>query len=68
MALQWTLLPIIVETDCLEMVQLIHSDEKAMSDLAFLIREVKLLLKGNREIVIKKSKSWSKQRLSCISK
>lgn len=54
MALKWTLLPIIVETDCLEMVQLIHSDEKAMSDLAFLIREVKLLLKGNREIVIKK--------------
>jgi hypothetical protein len=44
MALQWTLLPIIVETDFLELVQLIRSEGKIMSELAFLIREVRDLM------------------------
>lgn len=44
MALQWTLLPIIVETDFLELVQLIRSEGKIMSELVFLIREVRDLM------------------------
>lgn len=54
LALQWTFLPIIVETDCLELVKLVGEQGKVMSDLAFLIREIKDLVKGNREIVINK--------------
>lgn len=52
MTLQWTLLPIIVETDCLEMVQMIHAKEAVLSELAFLVREIKCLLTGSREIVV----------------
>ncbi len=54
LALQWTLWPLIVETYCLVAIHMIKSQEKDKSDLAFLVREVKDLLAGNREIRIVK--------------
>lgn len=54
MALQWTLLPICIETDSLEAVNLNQSANNVRSELAHLIREIGELISGNREITIKK--------------
>lgn len=54
MALQWTLLPIIVVTDCVEILSMIHPKKDVRSELAFTVREVVNLLSGSREIVINK--------------
>lgn len=54
MALQWTLLPIVVELDCLQALRFIQSKEVVLSELAFLVREVKLLMAGNRDIMFMK--------------
>lgn len=50
LALQWTLLPIVVETDSLMAKQLVQSDSMVRSDMAFLVREVRDLLMGSREV------------------
>lgn len=50
MALQWTFLPFIVETDCLEVFNLIQSKEKVLSELAFVVKEVQVLMIGNRRL------------------
>lgn len=55
MAIQWTFLPLIVETDCLVAKQLIQANEKGYSELAFLVQEIQNLCKGSREVVIKKA-------------
>lgn len=54
MALQWTLLPIVLETDCLEAMQMILAKEEGRSEFEFIIREIKCLLIRNREIVLTK--------------
>lgn len=54
LSLQWTLLPLIVETDCLVAIHMLQADGEDKSDLAFLVREVKYLLAGIREIKIVK--------------
>nr|AAU89228.1 hypothetical protein [Oryza sativa Japonica Group]ABF96525.1 hypothetical protein LOC_Os03g29330 [Oryza sativa Japonica Group] len=54
-AIQWTLLPIVVETDCLTILHLLDSKEKDRSMFASIIQEAKALVAGgNREIVIRK--------------
>lgn len=54
MALQWTLLPIIVETDCLTAVNMIQDARKEMSALAHVVKDIGILMFGDREIVLKK--------------
>jgi ribonuclease HI len=54
LVIQWTLLLIVVETDCLVASQLIQSKEKDLSTLAHIVQEVKRLLAGEREIIIQK--------------
>lgn len=54
LALHWSLRPIIVESDCLEAIQLLKSTEKAMSDQAFLVKEIKDLIHVSREIKLVK--------------
>lgn len=54
MALQWTLLPFIVETDSLELLKLVGAGSSDRSELAFLVKEVRDPLSGNREIIIRK--------------
>uniref|UniRef100_A0A0E0GP00 RNase H type-1 domain-containing protein n=1 Tax=Oryza nivara TaxID=4536 RepID=A0A0E0GP00_ORYNI len=53
-AIQWTLLPIVVETDCLTILHLLDSKEKDRS-MKRIIQEAKALVAGgDREIVIRK--------------
>lgn len=54
LALQWTLLPIEVENDCLTAVQLVQSKDHDRSALAYIVREIKRLILDEREIIIKK--------------
>lgn len=54
MALQWTFLPVIVETDCLEVVQLIQTKGIVLSEIMFLVKEVRDLCHGSREVALKK--------------
>ncbi len=54
LAIQWTLLPLIVETDCLEASQLIQSKAGDLSAHAYVIREIKYLLSDQRAFVVKK--------------
>ena len=54
LALQWTLLPICIETDCLEVMNLVQSASSVRSELAHLIRDIGVLISGNREVQIKK--------------
>lgn len=54
MALQWTLLPIIIETDCQEMLNLLQSKELVRSELMFLVKEVHDLMMGNRVVSLAK--------------
>uniref|UniRef100_J3N766 Reverse transcriptase zinc-binding domain-containing protein n=1 Tax=Oryza brachyantha TaxID=4533 RepID=J3N766_ORYBR len=51
-ALQWTLLPLVVESDCSMVVSLMTSREFDRSQLAFVIQEAKCILDGDREIVL----------------
>ncbi len=54
-AIQWTSLPIVVETDCLTVLHLLDSKEKDRSMFASIIQEAKaLVVGGGREIVIRK--------------
>ncbi len=55
LAIQWTLKPIVVESDCLEAVRMLQYAEKDLSTLAYIIREINALMSRNREIVIQKS-------------
>lgn len=55
LALQWTFLPFVLEMDCLVAIQMIQSKEKDISELAYLIREVKELLGSNRKVKIYKA-------------
>ncbi len=50
MVIQWTLLPIIVETDCSEVVQLVQSKDRIRSELSLLIKEINDLRRGSREV------------------
>ncbi|BAF21805.2 Os07g0540500 [Oryza sativa Japonica Group] len=54
LALQWTLLPFIVETDCLVVKNLIESAVQGRSELTFIVRGIGELLSGNREVIIVK--------------
>uniref|UniRef100_A0A0E0B0B4 Uncharacterized protein n=1 Tax=Oryza glumipatula TaxID=40148 RepID=A0A0E0B0B4_9ORYZ len=54
MALQHTLLPLIVETDCLVAKNLIYSGKEVRSETAFIVTEIDELLSGNREVIIQK--------------
>lgn len=63
LGLQYTLLPIVLETDCLEAMLLIQSTEKVMSTEAFIVREIKDLVQGNREIKLNKAQR-SQNRIS----
>lgn len=54
LALQWTLLPIIIESDCAEAIQLILSEGKLRSAHTFLVREIQGMVKGAREMKLKK--------------
>ncbi|EEC78808.1 hypothetical protein OsI_19073 [Oryza sativa Indica Group] len=57
-AIQWTSLPIVVETDCLIVLHLLDSKEKDRSMFASIIQEAKaLVVGGGREIVIRKDDS-----------
>lgn len=53
LALQWTLLPIIVESDCLVAVDMIQS-KKEWSQLAYLVRDIGEMLSEGREVRIRK--------------
>ena len=54
-AIQWTSLPIVVETDCVIVLHLLDSKEKDRSMFASIIQEAKaLVVGGGREIVIRK--------------
>ncbi|XBI14594.1 hypothetical protein VPH35_057162 [Triticum aestivum] len=53
LALQWTTLPIIVETDCLEVVRTIQSTSRDRSVHAMMIEDTKILLHEGREFIIK---------------
>ncbi|EAZ07210.1 hypothetical protein OsI_29454 [Oryza sativa Indica Group] len=48
----WTLRSVILETDCLVALQMIQSKERATSELAYLVREIRDLLNGSREFVL----------------
>lgn len=63
LALQYTLLPLVLETDCLEALKLLKSKEKVMSPEVFIIREANSLLQGNREIKFSKGQR-SQNRVS----
>lgn len=54
MALQWTFLPIMLETDCLEAKNLLRSSNSERSEVAFIVSDIKELMSGNREVVVKK--------------
>jgi ribonuclease HI len=54
LALQWTLLPIILESDCLIAVNMIQSVKKEMSQLAYLVRDIRELMMGGRDIRVSK--------------
>lgn len=51
LALQWTLLPV---QDCLVALQMIQAKEVERSELAFAVREIKDLLAGSRECLLRK--------------
>lgn len=53
-ALQWTFRPIVLESDCLTAIQMINSKERCLSELAFVVREVRDLMNGDREILLRK--------------
>lgn len=54
MALQWTLLPVLVETDCHEAMNLIRSKQRVLSEMGFLVEEVQSLVTGRRDIKLTK--------------
>lgn len=54
LALQWTILPIIIETDCLVAFQLVQVKVQDRSALAHIISEIKWLMDDEREVVIQK--------------
>lgn len=54
LVLHWTLLPILVETDCMSVVQLLNDGERDRSELANIVHEAKRLLAGTRRILVSK--------------
>lgn len=54
MALQWTLLPMVIETDCQEALNLLRSKQRVLSEMGFLVGEVHSLMTGQREIKLTK--------------
>lgn len=54
MALQWTILPVIIETDCLSVTQMLQEGKMDRSGLAFVTRETKELLSGRWNFTIQK--------------
>lgn len=63
--IQWTLLPIVVETDCLVASQLIQSKEKDLSVQAHIVQEVKHLLARERKIIIQKIHAPRTMQVMC---
>lgn len=55
MALQWTLLPIIVEFDCSVAVNMIQAAMEEKSQFAHLTQDIGNLITGNREVLLRKS-------------
>jgi ribonuclease HI len=54
LALQWTLLPVAIETDYISVVHLLTDKEEDCSTLAFLVREARWLRSGERTASITK--------------
>uniref|UniRef100_A0A0E0QQ71 RNase H type-1 domain-containing protein n=1 Tax=Oryza rufipogon TaxID=4529 RepID=A0A0E0QQ71_ORYRU len=54
LALHWTMLPFEVETDWLTLTQMLQSREKDLSASAHLVREIRRLIDGDREISARK--------------
>lgn len=54
LALHWTILPFEVETDWLTLTQMLQSREKDLSASAHLVREIRRLIDGDREISARK--------------
>ncbi len=54
LVIQWTMLPIEVEMDCLTAAQLMQSKDPDRSSLAFIVRQIKGLIDGEREFIIRK--------------
>ena len=51
--IQWSDLPIVVQTDCVQAVKLITSSVENRSANLMLAQEIKEILKGDREILVK---------------
>ena len=62
-AFQWTMLPIVVETDCMSVIQMLNEKGRDRSELANLVQEAKFIMEGDREISIKKAQR-SQNRIS----
>ncbi len=62
LALHWTILPFEVETDWLTLTQMLQSREKYLSPSAHLVREIRRLIDGDREISVW---NWKIHRAHC---
>ena len=51
-ALQWTLLPLVVETDCVAVVTLMSAKEDDRSHMVFTVMEARRIMTGNREVKV----------------
>ncbi|EEC84419.1 hypothetical protein OsI_31010 [Oryza sativa Indica Group] len=54
LAFHWTMLPFEVETDWLTLTHMLQSREKDLSASAHLVREIRRLIDGDREISVRK--------------
>ncbi|KQK10136.1 hypothetical protein BRADI_2g52220v3 [Brachypodium distachyon] len=54
LALQHTTLLLIVHSDCDVLVQAVHSNKMERSSIGFLLREIVQLIRGDRELILKK--------------
>lgn len=54
LAIQWTFLPVMVETDSLVALQLIQAQAKDLSPLFHVVQEIKRLMVGDREVLVQK--------------
>lgn len=54
LALQWTMRPILIETDCVSLVNLLKEGNRDLSELANLVQEIKRLLSERREVLVTK--------------
>lgn len=54
LALQWTMRPILIETDCVSLANLLKEGNRDLSELANLVQEIKRLLSERREVLVTK--------------